>query len=196
MVHSPQLPVVLNVGWLVRLEICWENYHRGSYHQKLFSSTVSIVLCRQLCWLQIILVSDLCVFHFLFLPYWNGQDCTIMLSKKGEREHICFLPDLRGKAFSFTTECKCQLQGLFVCLFFVDVHFFLSFLKIYILIWLCQVLIAACGIQFLDQGSNPGPQHWEHGVLHWATREVPRCFFFKLRKFLFIPIFSKSFQKS
>ena len=23
----------------------------------------------------------------------------------------------------------------------------------------------ACGIQFPDQGSNPGPLHWEHGVL-------------------------------
>ena len=25
--------------------------------------------------------------------------------------------------------------------------------------------IIACGIHFPDQGSNPGPLHWEHGVL-------------------------------
>ena len=26
-------------------------------------------------------------------------------------------------------------------------------------------LVVACGIQFPDQGSNPGPLHWEHGIL-------------------------------
>ena len=26
----------------------------------------------------------------------------------------------------------------------------------------------ACGIQFPDEGSNPGPLHWEHGVLSTA----------------------------
>ena len=32
-------------------------------------------------------------------------------------------------------------------------------------IWLYRVLVAACGIYFLDQRSSPGPLHWEHGVL-------------------------------
>ena len=36
---------------------------------------------------------------------------------------------------------------------------FLIFLFIYLFIWLHQVLVAACG--FPDQGSNPGPLHWE-----------------------------------
>ena len=36
---------------------------------------------------------------------------------------------------------------------------------IYIFIWLCGVLDAACGIYFPDQGLNPGPLHWEPGVL-------------------------------
>ena len=27
-----------------------------------------------------------------------------------------------------------------------------------------EVLVEACGIQFPDQGSNPGPLHWERGV--------------------------------
>ena len=51
-----------------------------------------------------------------------------------------------------------------------------------VFIWLLRVLViacgifnlcfsmqalldAACGIQFPDQGSNPGPRHWQHGVL-------------------------------
>ena len=29
----------------------------------------------------------------------------------------------------------------------------------------CEPLVEACGIQFPDQKSNPGPLHWEHGVL-------------------------------
>ena len=43
--------------------------------------------------------------------------------------------------------------------------------------------VAACGIQLPDQGSNPGPLHWEHGVL--ATRpsgKPPGKRFLKARK--------------
>ena len=29
----------------------------------------------------------------------------------------------------------------------------------------CDLLVAACGTWFPDQGSNPGPLHWECGVL-------------------------------
>ena len=29
----------------------------------------------------------------------------------------------------------------------------------------CKLLAVACGIQFSDQGSNPGPLHWECRVL-------------------------------
>ena len=29
----------------------------------------------------------------------------------------------------------------------------------------CKLLVVACGIWFPDQGSNPGPLHWESGVL-------------------------------
>ena len=42
----------------------------------------------------------------------------------------------------------------------------------YLFIWLCQVLVvafrifvAACGIEFPDEGSNPGAPHWEQRVL-------------------------------
>ena len=47
-----------------------------------------------------------------------------------------------------------------------------AFLKKDLFIWVCWVLAAAgellnvaCGIQFPDQGSNPGPLHWECRVL-------------------------------
>ena len=55
-------------------------------------------------------------------------------------------------------------------------------------IWLCWVLVAACGIQFPNQGSNLGPLHWEQSLSPWTTRDVPFLnfkyffFFFKQRK--------------
>ena len=38
------------------------------------------------------------------------------------------------------------------------------FFNIYLFIWLLPLLVVACGIYFPDQGSNPGPLHWECGV--------------------------------
>ena len=29
----------------------------------------------------------------------------------------------------------------------------------------CKLLVAVCGVQFSDQGSNPGTPHWKRGVL-------------------------------
>ena len=40
------------------------------------------------------------------------------------------------------------------------------------LIWLCLGFVVVCGIEFPDQGLNPGPLHWECGVSHWTTREI------------------------
>ena len=37
-----------------------------------------------------------------------------------------------------------------------------------------SVFITVRGIQFPDQGSNPGPLHWECSLSHWAAREVQR----------------------
>ena len=43
----------------------------------------------------------------------------------------------------------------------------MDFLKVhlFLFIWLSQVLVAACGIQFPYQGLSPGPLHWECRVL-------------------------------
>ena len=38
-----------------------------------------------------------------------------------------------------------------------------TFLVFYLV---CQVLAAACGIQFPDQGLNLGPLHWECSLSH------------------------------
>ena len=34
-----------------------------------------------------------------------------------------------------------------------------------LLVAACELLVTACGIQFSDQESNPGPLHCEHGIL-------------------------------
>ena len=36
---------------------------------------------------------------------------------------------------------------------------------LFLFIWLYWVLVVACEILFPDQGLNPGPLHWEFGVL-------------------------------
>lgn len=36
----------------------------------------------------------------------------------------------------------------------------------------CELLVATCGIQFPDQGSNPSPALGKWGSSHWTTREV------------------------
>ena len=49
----------------------------------------------------------------------------------------------------------------------VPSHFliFKENIYLYLFIWLCWVLVAACGIKFPDQGLNLGSLCWEHGVL-------------------------------
>ena len=54
-----------------------------------------------------------------------------------------------------------------------DSSFFFN-ICFYLFLWLCWVLVAACGIYFPDQGSNPRPPAlgaWS--LSHWTTREVP-----------------------
>ena len=48
---------------------------------------------------------------------------------------------------------------------------FFSLIQFIYFIWLHWVLVTACGIQFPDQGSNPGPLHWQHRIL---TMDYPR----------------------
>ena len=49
----------------------------------------------------------------------------------------------------------------------VLLYFFLKMLYFTWLRWVlvvaCRLLVVACGVS--DQGSHPGPLHWEHGVL-------------------------------
>ena len=49
---------------------------------------------------------------------------------------------------------------------------------------LCQVLVAACGIWFPDQGLNPGPTHWELRHSHWTIREAPSLISFLTQRIL------------
>ena len=45
-----------------------------------------------------------------------------------------------------------------------------------------ELLVAACGLKFPDQGSNLGPLSWERGVppSHWATEGSPLTGFMTL----------------
>ena len=42
---------------------------------------------------------------------------------------------------------------------------FFFFARRIFLVVVCELLVVACGTWFPDQGSNPGPLHWECGVL-------------------------------
>ena len=39
--------------------------------------------------------------------------------------------------------------------------------------WLHRVFVAACGILYPKQESNPGPLLGAQSLSHWTTREVP-----------------------
>ena len=62
-----------------------------------------------------------------------------------------------------------------LCLLFIWLHWILAACSTWAhpsLLWhvgslvvACKLLVAACGIRFPDQGSNPGSLHWECGVL-------------------------------
>ena len=78
--------------------------------------------------------------------------------------------------------------------------FFLSFLKIFIylfgcigsqlqhagsLVVACEPLVAACGIQFPNQGSNLGALHWERGVFATGPPGKSLLLLFKMSNFRF-----------
>ena len=58
-----------------------------------------------------------------------------------------------------------------------SVDFLQFFPSIYLLTWLCRVLVAACGIQFPDQGVEPRPPALGlRSLSHWTTKGVPPVF--------------------
>ena len=62
-------------------------------------------------------------------------------------------------------------QSHTLCLFVVFLILFIWLRVFFIATY--ELLVAACGIQFPNQGANPGPLHWQHGLSPWAAREVP-----------------------
>ena len=77
---------------------------------------------------------------------------------------------------------------LIVILLFISFSFNLNLianLLFYYFIWLHRVLVAVfglllgpCGIEFPDQGSNPGPLHWECAVLITGLPGKSQVFYF------------------
>ena len=55
----------------------------------------------------------------------------------------------------------------------------------YLFIYLCGLLVVACGISFPDRGWKLGPLHWERRVL--ATRPAGKPTFSSILSFAFDP---------
>ena len=73
---------------------------------------------------------------------------------------------------------SCLLLGTYRCHLSLSLSLFLLFPFIYLfgcprswlqraesLIFVAESLVVACGVWFPEQGLNPGPLPWEHGVL-------------------------------
>ena len=92
-------------------------------------------------------------------------------------------PFLHSLHFSDSGSPRADTGRGFLAVWDVFVPFFFN-IYLFLFLWLRRVLAAAgkllvvaCGIQFPDQGWNPGPLHWECSLSHWVTREVPgMCF--------------------
>ena len=79
----------------------------------------------------------------------------------------------------------CFIVFSFLCAF-IPGREFLPFSRSFAyFIWLHWILVVACGIQFPNQGSNPGPLHWELGVLATGPRRKSQILFLILVTVMF-----------
>ena len=87
-----------------------------------------------------------------------------LLLKKRSR---CFTQQERiPKVCRWNEICIAALKGhLYGNIHTVTFHQIYVKYLFYLFIWLYWVLVVACGLWFPDQGSNPGPWHWERQVL-------------------------------
>jgi len=72
-----------------------------------------------------------------------------------------------------------DLEGINI--YFLKINGFIFYLiNIYLFLFIClnQVLVVSCGVQFPDQGLNPGPLHEECGIL--ATGPPGKSLHFKI----------------
>ena len=100
----------------------------------------------------------------LFLVFWGT---SILLSVVTSPISVP-KNSVRGLPFLHTLFVICNIP-----LLYVDLNFF--FFNLFD--W---VSIVACGIYFPDQGSNPGPLHWERRVpASRPSREIPICRLFQ-----------------
>ena len=110
--------------------------------------------------------------------YWSGLHALLQGIFPTELTSLTS-PALAGTFFTTSTTWEAQLytkHQIFFCLIIpkktLNIYFYLLF------IWLCQVLdvacrifscsmllVVACGIEFPNQESNPGPLRWECSTL-------------------------------
>ena len=86
-------------------------------------------------------------------PSWLSLFKVLQCTLKEKRKKL--LPTMLYFLPTCYTPCLTILNFIYIYIFFNS----------FLFIWLHRVLAVVCGIQFPNQGSNPGPQHWEMRVL-------------------------------
>ena len=100
------------------------------------------------------------------LNHWTTREVPI--------QHSWLILDLGGKRL------KRALWGKF----FLKIYIYLFIWLRQVLVAACELLVAACGIQFPNQGLNSGPLHWERAVLLTGPPGKSQRFFFLKRSLI------------
>ena len=122
-----------------------------------------------------------CPFCKFFFKNPKISVCT-SLPERCHRATVCCIDEVSCLGQSTSNFCCISSSGLKFLLFLSVFFFFFFLLSIYLfsyarsylwpVVWdlwffiaACKLLVAACGIQFPDQGSNLCPLQREHGIL-------------------------------
>ena len=126
----------------IRFNIAWGEVVTFIHGVKLYSNKSFILVCCK----YMIKTPRLRGFFFLWRPITNVDNVS--------------------KSVNVTVWSIVSISVLWRLwlIWFYNLFFFLIWLH-WVLVAACELLVAAYGIKFPDQGSNPGPMHWECRVL-------------------------------
>ena len=131
----------------------------------LFSIVLPLLLCQRL-------VSYICVGLFLGSLSYSTDDLSLLSPLSYCLDYYSFMVSLKVGQCQFSNIVLLQYCVGSSASFFQNIS---SLKKIFLFVYSfgstryqlqhAGSLVVTCGISFPDQGSNPGPLHWEHGVL-------------------------------